>query len=74
MVDSSDFEAFFDQERKKASRVLPPSSRLGASQAPSRHLFFAREAEEEEEADSSSEVDIQLTLRGEATLAVASAF
>ena len=47
MVDSSDFEAFYAQEREKANRVLPPSSHYGRQEVPSRHLFFARREEEE---------------------------
>ena len=59
MVDSSDFEAFYAQEREKASRVLPPSSYSVMHSGPSRHLFFARRDEEELFASSSpaSKVD-----------------
>ena len=46
MVDSSDFEAFYQQEKEKASRILPPSSSYGMATAPSRYLFFAREEED----------------------------
>lgn len=46
MVDSSDFEAFFEQEKAKAARVLPPSSSYGLTTAPSRHLIFAKEEEQ----------------------------
>ena len=71
MVDSSDFEAFYRQEREKASRVLPPSSHYAGNIPPSRHLFFARE-EEYEHGSSYEEVekDSESTLHGDTVFAL----
>ena len=63
MVDSTDFEAFYEQERAKAARVLPPSSSYGTATVPSRHLFFARD---EDNMQSVSPRDSESTLQGDA--------
>ena len=70
MVDSSDFEAFYRQEREKASRILPPSSHYVGNVAPSRHLFFAREQEfGQESSPSEMEKESESTLQGETVFA-----
>ena len=71
MVDSSDFEAFYRQEREKASRVLPPSSHYAVNVPPSRHLFFARD-EEHGHASSPEENDkeSESTLHGDTVFAL----
>lgn len=69
MVDSSmEFEAFYEQERAKASRVLPPSSSYGLTTAPSRHLIFAKELDEEQMMSESVAPESESTLHGEAVL------
>ena len=67
MVDSSaDFEAFYQQEREKANRVLPPGSTFGLNKAPSRYLFFARD--EEERLGSAVSKDSELSTDKKSTL------
>ena len=69
MVDSSaDFEAFYEQERAKASRVLPPSSSYGLTTAPSRHLIFAKTLEEERTMLESVTHESESTLHGDAVV------
>ena len=71
MVDSSDFEAFYRQEREKASRVLPPSSHYAVNAPPSRHLFFARDEElEQGSSPEDNDKESESTLHGDTVFAL----